>query len=54
VCSYPSSMQVSNGCLIMLSDASRQRRAALRTRWRRLAPRPGCGRSGARGDSFWQ
>jgi DDE superfamily endonuclease/Helix-turn-helix of DDE superfamily endonuclease len=38
VCSYPSSMQVSNRCLIMLSDAFRQRRNALRTRWRRLAP----------------
>ena len=38
MCSYPSSMQVSNRCLIMLSDAFRQRRAALRTRWRRLAP----------------
>src|SRR3954451_11780915 len=31
-------MQVSNRCLIILSDAFRQRRSALRTRWRRLAP----------------
>src|SRR5919107_6174735 len=31
-------MQVSNRCLIMLSDAFRQRRSTLRTRWRRLAP----------------
>jgi hypothetical protein len=38
VCSYPSSMQVSNRCLIMLSDAFRQRRSMPRTRWRRLAP----------------
>jgi len=38
VCSYPSSMTVSNRCLIMLSDAFRQRRNSLRTRWRRLAP----------------
>ena len=38
MCSYPSSMQVSNRCLIMLSDAFRQRRSTLRTRWRRLAP----------------
>ena len=38
MCSYPSSMQVSNRCLIMLSDALRQRRKSLRTRWRRLAP----------------
>jgi hypothetical protein len=38
VCSYPSSMQVSNRCLIMLSDALRQHRSTLRTRWRRLAP----------------
>ncbi len=38
MCSYPSSMQVSNRCLIMLSDAVRQHRNALRTRWRRLGP----------------
>ncbi len=38
MCSYPSSMQVSNRCLIMLSDAFRQHRSTLRTRWRRLAP----------------
>jgi hypothetical protein len=31
VCSYPSSMQVSNRCLIVLSDAVRQHRNALRT-----------------------
>jgi hypothetical protein len=31
-------MQVSNRCLIMLSDAFRQRRSTLRTRWRRLDP----------------
>jgi hypothetical protein len=31
-------MQVSNRCLIMLSDAFRPRRSTLRTRWRRLAP----------------
>ena len=34
--SYPSGMSVSNRALIMLSDALRQRRAELRTRWRRL------------------
>ena len=38
MCSYPSSMTVSNRCLITLSDAFRQRRNSLRTRWRRLAP----------------
>src|SRR3954451_11215992 len=31
-------MTVSNRCLITLSDAFRQRRNSLRTRWRRLAP----------------
>jgi hypothetical protein len=31
-------MTVSNRCLIMLSDAFRQHRSTLRTRWRRLAP----------------
>ena len=38
MCSYPSSMQVSNRCLIMLSDAVRQHHNTLRTRWRRLGP----------------
>jgi transposase-like protein len=38
VFSYPSSMQVSNRCLQMLSDALRHRRNLLRTRWRRLTP----------------
>ena len=38
MCSYPSSMTVSNRCLIMLSDAFRQHRSTLRTRWRRLDP----------------
>src|SRR3954451_16291379 len=31
-------MQVPNRCLMLLSDAFRQRRNSLRTRWRRLAP----------------
>jgi hypothetical protein len=38
VSSYPSSMQVSNRCMIMLSDAFRHRRNTPRTRWRRVAP----------------
>ncbi len=36
--SYPSGMTVSNRALIMLADALRQNRAALKTRWRRLDP----------------
>jgi hypothetical protein len=31
-------MQVSNRCLIMLSDAFRQHHSTRRTRWRRLDP----------------
>ena len=38
MCSYPSSMQVSNRGLQMLSDAFRNRRKTLGTRWRRLDP----------------
>ena len=38
MCSYPSSMQVSDRCLIVLSDAFRQRPSTLRTRLRRVAP----------------
>jgi hypothetical protein len=36
VCSHPSSIQVSNCCLIMLFDAVRQHRNTLQTRWRWL------------------
>ena len=35
--SYPSGMTVSSRALIMLTDALRGRRAAIGTRWRRLA-----------------
>lgn len=35
---YPSSMQVSNRCLQRLSDALRQRRSIVGSRWRRLSP----------------
>jgi hypothetical protein len=38
VLSYPSGMSVSTRALIMLADKLRQRRAQLRTRWRRLDP----------------
>ncbi|ANY10513.1 transposase family protein [Pseudonocardia sp. HH130630-07] len=34
---YPSSMQVSNRCLQRLSDALRQRRSIMGSRWRRLS-----------------
>lgn len=34
---YPSSMQVSNRCLQRLSDALRQRRSIVGSRWRRLS-----------------